>query len=334
MPAAPASLIVGDLYLVEEKTKSLIQILRSEVKGEVSLQSFKLTETPLDTVITASRSLPFFTDFQIFRVQEVQALKEKKLESLTEYLNSPSPTTAFIFEAISLDKDHPLVKLLNSKKAPILFLEDSDKKGAGARLVREKLRKSGKTLAPGVLERLEEQAGDAPALIDSVLNQLILYAADHTEITEEMADRFQENWKEPNIFTLTEALVSMRKKEALVCLKQILEQDDKDVISLIGLLHWQIRRFWQARVLLEDGVSQSDLLRKVKVSPKQAPFFMRQLQSLSRKKLEESLEGLFQLDWGLKSGRAEGAVDLEKWVIETTDKRLQTTDRRQGTKNE
>ncbi len=318
MPApAPATLLVGDLYLLEEKAKSLIQAFQSEIKGEVHLQAFKLTETSLDSILSASRSLPFLTDFQIFRVQEVQALKEKKLESLTEYLTAPSPTTALLFEAVSLDKDHALVKLLTAKKAGILYLEDSEKKGAGARLVREKLRKSGKTLAPGVLERLEEQAGDAPAFIDSVLDQLILYAADQKEITEEMAEQFQENWKEPNIFTLTDALMSRRKKEALVCLKQILAQDEKDVISLIGLLHWQIRRFWQAKALSEDGVSQSDLLRKVKVSPKQAPFFMRQLQSLSRKKLEQSLEGLFQLDWGLKSGRAEGAADLEKWVIQT-----------------
>ncbi len=46
-------------------------------------------------------------------------------------------------------------------------------------------------------------------------------------------------------------------------------------------------------------------------------FFMRQLQPLSRKKLEQALEGLFHLDWGLKSGRAEGAIDLEKWVVQT-----------------
>lgn len=317
MPAVPAALLAGDLYLVEEKAKTLIQNIQSDIKGEVYLQTFKLTETPLDSIIASARSLPFLTSFQIFRVQEAQSLKEKKLESLAEYLSSPSSSAALIFEAASIDKDHALIKLLLTKKAPILFLEDTDKRIAGSKLVREKLRKSGKTLAPGVLERLEEQAGDAPALIDSVLNQLILYAADQTEITEEMAERFQENWKEPNIFTLTDALMAGRKKEALVCLKQILEQDEKDVISLIGLLHWQIRRFWQAKVLMEDGVSQSDLLRKVKVSPRQAPFFMRQLQSLSRKKLETSLEGLFQLDWGLKSGRAEGAIDLEKWVMQT-----------------
>lgn len=316
--SAPAALLAGDLYLIEEKAKSLIQTFQGNLKADgLHLQSFKLTETPLDTILTACRNLPFLVSFQIFRVQEAQALKEKKLESLTEYLNSPSSFSALIFEAVSIEKDHALVKLLNAKKAPVYFLDDLEKRGAGAKLVREKLRKSGKTLAPGVLERLEEQGGDAPAFIDSVLDQLLLYAADKKEITEEMLEQFQENWKEPNIFVLTDALVSRRKKDALICLKQILEQDEKEVISLIGLLHWQIRRFWQAKVLQEDGVSQSEILRKVKVSPKQAPFFTRQLQGLSRRKLEEALEGLFQLDWGLKSGRAEGAADLEKWVIQT-----------------
>lgn len=313
----PAILLAGDLFLIEERYKTLLKDFQSKIKGEIHTQSFKLTDTPLDSVLAEARTLPFLASFQVLRVQEAQSLKEKKQEPLANYLESPNANTVLILEAVELEKDSALAKLAG-KKGQVFFLEDSEKKVAGAKLVREKLRRAGKTFAPGALERLEEQAGDAPAFIDSVIDQLILYMGDKTEITEDIVETFQENWKEPNIFTLTDAIVTRRRKEALVCLQQILEQGEKEIIPLIGMLHWQIRRFWQAKVLLEDGVSQNEIFKKCKIYPKQAPFFLRQLQALTRKKLEQALEGLFQLDWGLKTGRSEGAVDLEKWVVQLT----------------
>lgn len=311
-----ALLLVGDPFLIEERVKSLLTETQTKIKGEVSLQAYKLTETPLETVFSAARTLPFLTAFQIFRLQEAQSLKEKKIEIVADYLASPSKDSLLIFEAAELAKDHALVELL-LKAGQVTFVDAGEKRSAGSRYVRDKIKRTGKALAPGVLERLEEQAAEAPGFIDSVIDQLVLYAGDKNEITEEMLDQFEENWKEPNIFTLTDALAGRKMKEALVCLKQILAQDEKEIIPLLGLLHWQIRRFWQAKALMEDGVSQNDIAKKCKISPRQAPFFWRQLQQIPRKKLEQSLEGLFQLDWALKTGRSEGAVDLEKWVVQT-----------------
>ena len=313
---APAILLVGDPFLIEERVKTLLTETQAKLKGEVSLQAYKLTDTPLETIFSAARTLPFLTEFQIFRLQEAQSLKDKKVEVIADYLANPSTGTMLVFEAAELAKDHALVALL-LKSGQVTFVDAGEKRSAGARYVREKIKRTGKTLAPGVLERLEEQAAEAPGFIDSVIDQLMLYAADKNEITEEMLDQFEENWKEPNIFTLTDALAGRKVKEALICLEQILAQDEKEIIPLLGLLHWQIRRFWQAKVLMEDGAPQSEIVKKCKISPRQAPFFWRQLQQIPRKKLEQSLEGLFKLDWALKTGRSEGAVDLEKWVIQT-----------------
>ena len=314
--SAAAMLMVGDPFLMEERVKFLLAETRSKIQGEVSLQAYKLTETPLETIFSAARTLPFLTSFQIFRLQEAQSLKDKKIEVIADYLANPSTSSLLIFEAAELAKDHALAALL-SKTGQVIFLEASEKRSAGGRFVRDKIKRAGKVLAPGVLERLEEQAAEAPSFMDSVIDQLVLYAGEKAEITEEMLDQFEENWKEPSIFVLTDALAGRKVKEALVCLEQILAQDEKEIIPMLGLLHWQIRRFWQAKVLSDEGVSQSEILKRCKISPRQAPFFWRQLQPLSRKKLEQALEGLFQLDWALKTGRAEGAVDLEQWVVRT-----------------
>ncbi len=312
----PAILFVGDPFLIDERFKTLLANLRSKMKGEIFVQSYKLGDTPAEQILAAARTLPFLAVFQILRLQEAQNLKDKKAGIFSDYLSSPSAVTLLVFEAAELHRDHALVKLI-SKSGQVTFLESEDKRAAGNRFVREKFQKNGKTFAPGVLERLEAQAAEAPAFVDTMMDQLILYAGPQKEITEEMLERFEENWKEPNIFVLTDALVSRKTKEAILCLKQILAQDEKEIIPLLGLLHWQIRRFWQAKAMLEEGAPQSEILRKCKVSPKQAPFFMRQLQQVKKEKLEKALEGLFRLDWDLKTGRAEGAVDLEKWVVQT-----------------
>ena len=46
--------------------------------------------------------------------------------------------------------------------------------------------------------------------------------------------------------------------------------------------------------------------------------FLKQLKNLSRARLEQSLEGLFQLDWKLKTGQAEDGPGLETWVVKST----------------
>jgi DNA polymerase III subunit delta len=311
-----AILIVGDSFIAEERVKTLLADVRSKVKGEVFVQSYKLPDTPLEQIFSAARTLPFLAEFQVLRLQEVQNFKEKKSEAIADYLANPSATTLLVFEAWELAKDHALAALI-AKIGQVVFLESAEKRSMGSRFVKEKFRAAGKTLGPGVLERLEDQAADAPAFIDSVIDQMILYSGDQNTVTEDMLDQFEENHKEPNIFALTDAIAGRKVKDAIICLKQILTQDEKEIIPLVGLLHWQIRRFWQAKALMEEGVPQSVIMKKCKIYPKQAPFFWRQLQQLSRKKLEQALEGLFDLDWALKSGRSEGAVDLEKWVIQT-----------------
>lgn len=311
-----AMLLVGDSFLIEERLKTLAAELRSKIQGDLFLQSYKCGETPLEQILSAARTLPFLAAFQVFRLQDAQSLKDNKIEILADYLAHPSNTALLVFEATELAKDHALAALV-AKSGPVTFLESGEKRTVGGRFVRDEFRRAGKSPAPGVLERLEDQAAEAPAFIDSVIDQLVLYAGTQHEITEEMLDHFEENWKGPNVFALTDAIAGRKVKDALICLKQILAQDEKEIIPLLGLLHWQVRRFWQAKVLMEEGVPQNEILKRCKISPRQSPFFLRQLQPVTRQRLEQALEGLFKLDWALKSGRAEGAVDLEKWVIET-----------------
>ncbi|MBI3313201.1 MAG: DNA polymerase III subunit delta [Candidatus Omnitrophica bacterium] len=311
------TLFVGDPFLAEEKFQNSLGEIRKKIAGEIPVQTFRLFETPLESILTEARTLPFLAPAQIFRIKDAERLKKGDLEILGEYLTRPSQTTFIFFEAQTLEKKGGLADLIGSAGA-VCYLDEDQKQASGLRLIQEKLKMFDKTITPAARQELMGRMGDTPVLLDSVLEQLIQYAGSEKEITEDMVESFAEKTQTPDGFQLINALAGQNKPEALRVLKELLAKNDEDVISLLGLLHWQLRRFWLGRTLLEEGTSENVLLKRCGIYPKQAPFFMRQIRRFSLKGLERAVEGLFQMDWKLKTGRTEGPAALEAWVCEIT----------------
>ncbi len=314
MVTKTAFLIAGDSFLVEEKAKGLAASLEKKIRGEVTRRTFRLGENPLAEVLRDARTLPFLAAAQIFMLREAEEIKKKDLETLASYLEHPSDTTFLIFQSDTLTSSSELTALV-AKSGECYFLDAKDRRGAGGALVREKLRTLGKSAQPDALARLETQAEEAPAFLDSLLEQLATYAGDKKEITEEMVEAFEERWAQTDAFKLTDALGRRQTGEAVVLLRKILDQGEHDAISLVGMLHWHIRRLWQVRALLEDGEPESVILKKCKIYPKQAPFILRQVKLFTLEALENALEGLFQADWKAKTGQTAPEEAIELWVV-------------------
>ncbi|MBI3306319.1 MAG: DNA polymerase III subunit delta [Candidatus Omnitrophica bacterium] len=311
------TLLAGDSYLAEEKFQNILGEIKKKIPGEIPIQVFHLTETSLEPILTEARTLPFLAEAQIFRLKGAERLKKGDLEVLKNYLPSAFPSTFIFFEALSLEKKGGLADILASE-GNVFFLDEGQKQVSGMHLIQEKLKNFGKTMSPLMQQELMEKMGEAPALLDSVLDQMIQYAGEEKEITEAAVESFAEKVGVPDGFELTNALTRQDAGESIRILKELLSENDQDVISLIGLLHWQFRRFWLARTLLEEGAPENLILKRCGIYPKQAPYFMRQVRRFTLKKLERAIEGLFQIDWKAKTGRTEGGAALEAWVCEIT----------------
>lgn len=317
MKVSSATLLIGDPFLTEEKRKSLLDTIKKSAKGEVSIVSYSLSEVKLEQVLEECRTLPFMIAAQVFVLKQAHQIKEKQQEMLANYLKSPGSGAYLIFESDQSEKTTKFGKLI-AKHGELIQLDDKGKKTATSRFIQEKLRAHGKTMAPGALRRLDEQVGGMPAFLDSILNQIISYSGNEKIISEDVVEKFEENWQEVDVFSLMNALASKNTAESLKLLEQILDDSGGDVYALMGLLHWQVRRLWLARFYMEQGMPQSMAFKRCKVYPKQATFFSRQLQNFSLPQLEVALEELFQLDWKIKTGRTEGPFGLEQWVVQTT----------------
>jgi len=313
----PVYLLIGDDLLVREKEKQIRESLQRQIQGEMACQTFHAGENDLCQILTEARNLPFTAAAQWFRITNADRIKKDETEILETYLRHPAKSTALIFEAEDVDARGVFYRLI-SESGEIYQATKADRQSTVIRFIREKLKSFRKTMTPEAERRLIEETGEQPSFLDSILNQLITYAGDRTEITEEMLDFFEEKLAQADGFKLAEAILSGKTSLALRLLKAFARENGDELILFLGLLHWQFRRFWRASTLLAEGVPESEVLKRCGVHYRQSVYFMRQARALQTERLERAIEGLFRLDWDIKTGRALSEPALEKWIIETT----------------
>lgn len=312
-------LIVGDSFLVEEKCADIAALAVKEAGGEVTKQSFYLSDTPLATILTEARTLPFLVERQIFIIHQTDRLKKADQEILEPYFQNPNPQTILIFTAPSIDKRSGLDKFFIKYQGEAVFFDDSGKQGIAARFIRDKLKQFKKRMEPRLTKRLEELTGDAPAFLDSILNQLILYTGDREEITAEDLSHFEEKLAGIDVFNLIEAIGSRNTAEALRLYNNYMNEAGTDFFSLLGLLHWQMRRLWKGRIMLDEGAPAASITKQCKVFPSsKAGQFMGQLKTFPREKIERAIDRLAELDLGIKTGNMLDRMGMERWIIEAS----------------
>ncbi len=291
----PLFLLLGDSFLCEEKRKEIIASLEKECGPGLPVTRRSAGEVPLDSLLGEARTLPFLAPAQVFCVTEANQFTKGEIEQWQSYFNSPPAATFFIFEAESLAKGHPFLEWAG-RSGRLFSLQDETQKLV-AHFIREKLKSAGKKITADALELLEAKLGDSFPFLDSVLDRLILEAGERPEIDRSRVEAFEEKLGGYEGWDLVQALSERDVPKSLEILHGLLELSGEDFPSLVGLLHWQLRRFWEA-----------------KKAGRAVPF-ARELKGFSLEELEKALEGLFYLDWNLKSGRREGRYEIESWMV-------------------
>jgi len=303
-------LLIGDSFLRAQKSKAIAAETEKKAGGSFARQSFRLEETPLETVLATARTLPFLSEGQILYVQGADLLKEQDLAVLEAYLQKPSPQTVLVFETEEAKAVTGLAKLVKSY-GQVLALAKEETRTAGAAFIQQKLAGAKKTITPGAKARLLEMCGDAVVFLDSMLDRLAQFADEKSVIDEAMVARFEENWTEMDVFKLTNAFLARDRARILKVFRDLMDFYEADLISLVGILHWQLRQLWQAAFLLERGASERDVCSRCKMPPSR----MAALRKFPVKVLESAIEALYQIDKKAKTGQVEGMAAVEAWLL-------------------
>lgn len=309
-------LLIGDSFLIDEKYKEILHQFQQSHPGEVAKQTAALSDTPLESVLREAATLPFFASGLILRIRDLAKIKKSENEMLKSYCEKPYANTLLIFEAQELEKNHLLFTLAQTA-GKIYELKGQDHSSQARAYARERFKSAGRNIQPAALELLVERCGDQLSFMDSMIQSLIGSSSAEEIITEDAVEALGENWTDTNLFDLTRAIGNRKTSEALEVLAKLLDEVD-DPYALVGTLHWQVRRLWEGSMLLDEGASQAVIQQKVKISPRQIGFFMKEIRRYKRQQLEKVLEGLYQLDWKIKTGRADFRTALEAWLVSAT----------------
>ncbi len=309
----PLFVLVGHPFLSEEKRKEILASLEKEFGSPFPVTVRRALEVPVAQLVNEARTLPFLASAQAFCLREADQFTKSDWAIWQEYFESPHPRSFFLFEAESFEKNPPLVE--RASEARQLFFLRPKADSMRARFIREKLGRAGKTMIPEAERLLGSRVGDSFLFLDSLLDQLILYTGERKEIGPADLEILDEKLIQLGGDDLLRALAERNVGRALEALNDLLEANFRDFPSVSGLLHWQLRRLWEAKRWQAQGVGEREITSKLRLSPARTSYFFQELDRFSLVELERILEGLFELDRELKTGNAEGRYEIERWMI-------------------
>lgn len=307
--------LVGDPFLCEEKRREIIASLQEKSGAPLSVTVHRAGENPTATLLSEARTLPFLASGQVLCLREAARLTRDDLELFEAYFHSPQSQTFFIFETEDLEKSHPFLAW-SGRRGQVIFLAPESQKRVRD-FIRRKLAAAGKKMTADAGRLLESRIGDSPMFLDSVLDQLILFTGGKTEIDSGAVDAFEEKLSRFDGFDLLRELSQRHLTRALEILNGLFEETGEDLPSLLGILHWQLRRFWEAKRWADQGMTEREISERLRLYSAKASLFFSSLARFSVKDLERILEGLFELDLQFKSGRAGGRYEIERWLVQS-----------------
>ena len=300
-------LFTGDEFSRRTKIESLLDQLVPVPLRSTNLSRIYFDDLDWGHVLSQASTPSLMGGVQVFWIVQADEVKKKDSSAFEIYCSKPQGESYFIFEADELSVSHPLVKLTaNFGKHTHSERESPD---SGLNALRAKLKRSGKTLSPDAWQILEEKLGASLRLMDLALDRLILYS-ESSIIDEKAVEQLSGEFLKYEPFDLTEALARKDIAEALKIFHFFYEVNE-NITTLVRLIHWQLKRIWQAKKILECGGRPDEIGRTLRVPPFRLNSFLAQVKRFPLETIEKLLKQLWQIDWNSKKGSGDETIAME-----------------------
>jgi len=303
-------LFTGDEFLRRSKIDSLIGTLVPPSLRLTNLSHLYGYDLNFPALLTQAGTPSLMGGAQLFWISRAEEIKKGDWAAFETYCARPLDQNYFIFEADELSDAHPLLKLV-ARSGKRMDFEGQNTK-SGMEVLRAKLRSAGKKLTPDAWEALEERLGGSLKLMDLALDQLVLYS-ERSEIDETQVRDLTKAFLHYEPFDLTDALIRGDISEALKIFNFFYELSD-DLTQITGLIHWQLKRIWQAKQILAHGPNQAELAKTLRIPPFRMAPFLKQVERFEIKRVERLLHLLWQFDWDAKRGAVNERAAMETFL--------------------
>lgn len=316
----PLLLVIGE----EEHSRGrVLEVLReatvSGAMAQLNEDVFVASETQIDAVLTAARTLPMFAKKRFVLVKHVERWETTNksdgdaFDRLLEYARSPAQSTLLVLSASKLDGRKKLVA--DAKKVDYLVTCAPLPRAVLPKWVEGKVRERGGRISPSIAELVVEVTGvELPALADAI-ERLVLYVGPNKEIDDAAVSSCLTRLETSTVWELVAAVGRKDIGAALRAVDLVYDPKDRG-LPLVGILAWSARQLVKFEAAVRSGASPTEAAQRAGAPPFKARELADQVKLLPRAELERWLETLAVVDISLKGGtkRPPKAV-LEEAVI-------------------
>ncbi|MBN2209853.1 MAG: DNA polymerase III subunit delta [Sedimentisphaerales bacterium] len=302
---APVTVIYGkERRLVTDQLEEIIDIALEGADPQLALSRYDGDTVELADVLDDLRTTPFLSPRRVVVVRDAGDFISKYREALEAYVERPSPTGVLILTPDSFPSNTRLAKAV-AKSGNVIACEPVKRYELPAFLNRYAQDHYGLTLGRDAANMLIELTGTEVGLLEAEIDKLAAYVngpeGPGKAIRLEDVIALTGQNRQLTVFEVIDAMTAGEAGTALTGLERMLNQDRNAQFTAVGAFAWHVRRLYDARLLLDAGISKAEIPRKVRVWS-QPDVFMRQVSHWHIEDIGALLGQLLEIDLAAKTG--------------------------------
>lgn len=305
--------------LVYAECEKLLEKLLEPGQRATGLFNADPLEISATEILDELRTLPFLTGKRVVLVKGADDFVSENRELLEKYFDNPCPTGILIMTVSSWSPQTRLAKKLPSVGK--LLNVSQPARGQLPRCLMQYAREAhDKTISEAAAELLVELSGDELVRLYSEVDKLALFAHNEKLITEQHIESLIGHNRIFNAFTVIDAVMASDIAQAIRQLRTMFAEDKTAEYTVVGAFAFHFRRMFDAKVLLEKGVSTAEIAKGLRMWGDREKSFFAQLRKMSLKQIGTILQQLAATDYAIKTGQAKAEVATEQLVLRLADR--------------
>jgi DNA polymerase-3 subunit delta len=319
-PVAAVALLGPDSYLREMCRNRIVEACVPEGLRDWAVRRLSVRNTGWDEVLQCAKTVPMLAPRQVIIVEGAESLeklgddsRDKIVEALEKYFDSPAPFTVLLLEANALDGRQKFFKLL-SERALIVRLTIGNESAASvaAQIAKDLGAEIDRETAALVADILSGE----PARIRIELEKLATYVQGRGRITTADVEELVVAARKNTVWQLADMLATRKRDAALAFLDNLLREGEQPA-GIVGALAWMYRKLVEAR----DLPAQMDghqAARQLGMRPEAAEAALRNARRIPKRELLAGLSALAEADSQLKSANPDPRASMEFLIARLT----------------
>ncbi|MHC4546298.1 MAG: DNA polymerase III subunit delta [Planctomycetota bacterium] len=293
----PIYVIAGkEESFVNEKCRQMLDELVEPSERATGLFKADPKEVTAADILDELRTAPFLTNKRVVVIKGADDFVSQNRELLEKYFDNPCPTGVLILTVNTWQSNTRLAKKL-PKAGKLVTVTQPKPYQLPARLMQYTSDAHSKRLSKDAAELLVELVGD-----------------DLVRITTGYVEKLIGHNRIFGAFEVIDKCLAGNAGAAVERLRNMFASDRSTEFKVVGAFAFHFRRMFNAKVLLEKGVRQAEIINQLRIWGNKDSFFA-QLRKMTLKQIGDGIQQLAGIDYAIKTGRTKPQIAIEQLVL-------------------